>query len=383
MMNVPRMPVFAYGFRIFFLLSGLLAPLALVCWLAFLFFGHRLPSHIDPFIWHAHEMLFGFTGAMVAGFLLTAVPNWTGEKAAHGAPLGFLAALWIASRVLLVGPWTTLASVVDLAFLPCLFLLLFPPLLRKGERKILIFVPVLVTLWIGNLMMHLQMLGWAVTARTGITLAVTVILLLLTMISGRILPFFTTVALGGEARRWAWVDGLAVLGTLAYPFVELASVRPEMVVCWGAITGSAHLLRLWGWSRPGVFRMPLLWVLYTGYGWLIIGFYLRAASALGWVDHSAALHAFTVGSMGVMGLGVMARASLGHTGRPLQPARLTVFSFLILNVSALLRVLGPTLDWPREMSYALPGVLWCLAFIFFLWVYAPILLSPRADGKPG
>jgi uncharacterized protein involved in response to NO len=377
------MNVFAYGFRTFFLLAGLASPLALACWLAFLFQGHRLPGHLDPLLWHAHEMLFGFVGAMVAGFLLTAVPNWTGQNAASGRPLMLLGALWIAGRLLALGPSPELSALVDLAFLPALFTILFPPLLRSAAPPQKLFLPVLSALWVANLLFHLQALGYAATARWGLSLAVTVILLLITMIGGRVIPFFTRAALGNEPTRNSAGEVVCLALVAALPVMNHLSVPPAVIAAWGFSTALAHGLRCWGWSDRRLWKVPLLWVLYLGYGWMVLGFFLRGGAALGWWPESAALHAFTAGAMGSLGLGIMARASLGHTGRPLLPARTTVLSFALLQVAALLRVTGPLLGLHRVWAFALPGTLWCLSFLLFLWVYGPILTQPRADGRPG
>lgn len=377
------MTVFHYGFRIFFLLAGLASPLALACWLAFLFLGHHLPGHLDPLLWHAHEMLFGFVAAMIAGFLLTAVPNWTGEKAPSGRPLMLLAGLWLAGRLLALGPSPALSAVVDLAFLPGLFCLLFPPLWRRGAAPQKLFMPVLLALWVADLLFHLQSLGVAVTARWGLSLAVAVVLLLITMIGGKVIPFFTRSALGSEPRRVAWLEPLASLTVVLLPLGDHLGLPAAIVAGWGFVAAAVHAVRLWGWSDRGLWRHPLLWILYCGYGWMVLGFFLRGGAALDWWPPSSALHAFTAGAMGSLGLGIMARASLGHTGRPLQPASWTVLAFALLQVSALLRVAGPLLDWPRQVAFALPGSLWCLAFVLFLVVYTPILTSPRLDGRPG
>lgn len=377
------MNLFGYGFRPFFLLAGLSAPLLLVGWLCFLFHGKVVSSLFDPMNWHAHEMLFGFVSAMIAGFLLTAVPNWTGEPAKKGAPLVLLSTLWLSARCLLLTTGSWLTTIVDLAFFPVLFGYLFPPLWRKGQVKTLIFVPVLLTLWTGNLLMHLQARGLATTAHAGIVLATGMIVLLIVIIAGRVVPFFTTIALGGKAAPKKAIETLSVVTTILLPVLGLWS--PPALVClvWSAVACIVHGLRLRSWWRDGIWNVPLLWILHLGYGWIIVGFALIGLSAMGWVGNTAALHAFTAGSISSVGLGIMARASLGHTGRPLRPSSWVVCSFVIVNMAAILRVFGPLTDLPRAVSYGLGGSLWSFAFLLFVGVYAPILATRRPDGKPG
>lgn len=377
------MTVFAYGFRTFFLLAALASPLALACWLAFLFLGHRPPGSLDPLLWHAHEMLFGFVGAMVAGFLLTAVPNWTGRPAPKGRPLVWLGLLWLAGRLAILGPSPQLAALVDLAFLPGLYLLILPPLIRHGEAKQRLFLPILLAFWAANGLVHLQAMGLASTAHWGLSLAVTVIVLLMTIIAGRVLPFFTQAALGSVPRRSAPLDAFCILLVALMPLMDHLSPPSALVAGWALSASLAHGIRLVGWYDRRIWRVPLLWILHLGYAWIAVGFVLRGGAALNWWAQAPSLHAFTAGAMGSLGLGIMARAALGHTGRPLQPARLTVGAFAMLQAAALLRVMGPLIEMPRVWAYAAPGLMWCGAFLLYLWVYLPILTSPRVDGKPG
>lgn len=337
----------------------------------------------DPLTWHAHEMIFGFVGAMIAGFLLTAVPNWTGEKGKQGAPLVVLALLWIAARVLLLCNHTSVGGLVDLAFIPGLAALLVPSLIRKKERKTLVFVPILGIFWLANLLMHLQAWDLAWTARSGISIGVALILLLITIIGGRIIPFFTSSALKTEPKRWVPVEVASVLSILVMPFIDILAPARPVIVAWAVVACLAHGARLWAWTSRRVWTIPLLWVLHLGYAWLVVGLALRGLAALNLVPISSALHAFTAGAMGVLGLGIMSRASLGYTGRPLQTVHMTNCSFVLVNLAALLRITGPLLGLHPHISYGFSGALWCLAYIFFLWIYAPILFRARADGKPG
>lgn len=345
--------------------------------------GIHSPVTADPLNWHAHEMLFGFVGAMIAGFLLTAVPNWTGEKAHKGLPLVVLSSLWLSARVLLLVSDSQLGSFVDLTFFPTLLALLAPSLLRAKQPKTLIFVPVLALLWVSNLLMHLQSWQVADTRSVGLSLGISLIILLITLIGGRVIPFFTRMALDTQPRQYPWVEALCVITIVLLPVLETFQPKPAIFVCWSVFAATVHGVRLWGWTSVKIWRIPLLWVLHVGYAWLILGLALKGLAALGLVYPASAVHAFTAGAMGVMGLGIMSRASLGHTGRPLRSSRMATCSFVLINLAALLRVFGSTAGLQSTVSYGVSGALWCLSFIFFLWVYSPILFAPRTDGKPG
>lgn len=379
--SLTAIPLLSYGFRPFFLGAALVAPLLVACWLAALLAGHTLSPYFDPLTWHAHEMLFGFTGAMIAGFLLTAVPNWTGSRAVHGAPLGLLTLLWSLGRLLPLVSDSALVAVVDLSFLPALALFLVPPLWRRREPKSLVFIPILGGLWVANLLMHLQALGGRPgLAATGLSIAIALILALIIIIGGRVIPFFTERALPEQARlqrRWPLVETVAILSALLLPTLQALPDGLAAALCM--VAAVTHLARMRGWCVPGVLSIPLLWVLYAGYAWVGLGFALKGLAVLGLVAATAATHAFTTGAMGVVGIGIMARASLGHTGRPLQPARLTVLSFVCAIAAAVLRVAGPLLELPMRPVLVGSGWLWSLAFLAFLVVYLPILTSPRPD----
>lgn len=380
----PTPAVFAYGFRPFFLAAAAVGPLLVICWLAVLLAGHSMPRYFDPLTWHAHEMLFGFAGAMVAGFLLTAVPNWTGSRAVRGAPLIGLVALWVAGRVAPLLTSSALVAVIDLAFLPALASVLAAPLLTRRDPKTLVFLPILLALWVANALTHAQALLGHPTAAAGLRLATGLIVLMIAIIGGRVIPFFTVRALPEQAHRqhrWPAVEVVALACAALLPALEWLPADVVVGLCLAA--GLAHLARMGGWCLPGVWSIPLLWVLYTGYAWIPLGFFLKALAAAGLVPATAATHAFTTGAMGIVGLGIMARASLGHTGRPLQPSRLTVASFVLLNAAALVRVGGPLLELSARPVLVGAGWLWALGFALFLVVYTPILSRPRADGQPG
>jgi uncharacterized protein involved in response to NO len=388
--HIPRCSVLcALGFRPFFLLAGISAVLLIGLWL--LNFNHEyiLANQYGPAIWHSHEMLFGYTTAVIAGFLLTAVRNWTGINTLNHGPLAGLATLWLAGRVLPLAPpeliFPPIVSLVDIAFLPALTIALGRPLMRGKQKVNRIFLPLLATMAIANLLVHLQVQGVAETAGFGTKLMLYLVILLIAIIVGRVLPFFTEAALPGvSVRRSAYLEQLSFSVLILLLLTELFYPEPWMVIVLTAVTALTQAVRLSGWYRNRIWGIPILWVLYTGYFWLIAGFALLGCSAAGLVAGNLAVHAFTVGAIAVLTLGMMARVSLGHTARPMRASPLTTIGFVLLNLAVMARVIGPI---ARPAWYAqwitLSGGLWISSFLLFTVVYAPILTRPRIDGRPG
>ena len=341
-----RFALFDYGFRIFFLLAGLYAALGVALWLPVFLGLLPLPIAVSPTLWHAHEMIFGFAAAGVAGFFLTAVPNWTGAPALRGAPLMALAASWLLARVAMLAigwapPW--LPAVLDLAFLPALAAAIAGPLRRSGTKRNLVLLAVLAALWAADLAMQLDFLGVLPEGgRRGARVGIDVLLLLITVIGGRIVPAFTTSALRANdpalaARSFAPLDRATILAMVLLAASEAA----------------------------------------TGLG-------LQGASAfVEAIPGTAALHALTLGAIATMLVAVMSRAALGHTGRPLKAHPATVSAYVLLSLAAVLRVAAPFMPQVFLPLLVLAAAVWSLAFLLFLSVYAPILTAPRADGKPG
>ncbi len=351
--------------------------------------GKSLGSYYGMLGWHSHEMIFGYAVAVISGFLLTAVRNWTGRTTAQGAALLALAALWLAGRVV---PWMTivlppwLIAFVDAAFLPALLVALASPLWASRQRHNLIFIPWLALLAAANVLVHLQALGITEdTARVGTSMGLNLILLLIAIIGGRVIPFFTERAIEGvRTRRWRLVEALALISVVAFLVADLIDPRPLVFAVIAAAAAGIHGLRLAGWYSKGIWSVPLLWILHVGYAWLVVGFALQALVVAGMVAPPLGVHAFTAGAIGVMTLGMMARVALGHTGRPLQPVRSVVLAFVLVNGAAVVHV-GFPLIAPSQYSVwiAASGVLWVAAFVLFIRVYGPILTRARADGRPG
>ncbi|MEW6278709.1 MAG: NnrS family protein [Candidatus Eremiobacterota bacterium] len=378
-------PWLALGFRPFFLVCSVYAALSVAIWVATFTGALSLTTSLPPRLWHAHEMVFGFAAAAIAGFLLTAVPNWTGYPTPRGPPLGLLVALWGAGRAATFFQSPQVAAILDLAFLPTVGLALAAPLARAGKWNNLVFLPVLGALTLANGLVWAHELGWRVSAWTGMELALLSVLMLIVLIAGRVIPFFTRAALP-ESRSGSspWLERAA---TASVPILALGHLSGFPPFLLGLLYGLAALLhagRIHGWYDRRLWRVPLLWVLFIGYGWLCMGFALRGLALLLGGSPFPALHALTVGCMGMLILGMMSRVALGHTGRPLEPSPWVSLAFGLLAAAAALRVLGPLLMPAAGLAWiGLSGGLWALAFGTYAVVYLPILTRKRADGKPG
>jgi uncharacterized protein involved in response to NO len=384
-----RAPVlFALGFRPFYLLAAGLAVAWIPLWVA-VWHGHlALPTGFSPLVWHTHEMLFGFTAAVLVGFLLTAIPNWTGRPTVTGAPLAGLVVLWIAGRVLMLAgadlPWQVVAG-VDVAFLPLAAAAMLPPLLAAGNRRNIGFPFVLMALALANLALHLDAAG-VVSAGTGVTRGVLgAMMVILVVMGGRVIPFFTKNRLpaagAGIDKR---LDRLAIGATVAA--AVLAVAVPSTIASGFAALAAAVLLiaRALPWKPWATRKVPMLWVLHTGHAWIAVSLFLRAAMDFGLdLPASTADHAFTLGGIGVLTLGMMARTARGHTGRPIEATRLMTAAFAIVNLAAVLRVFGPIAAPEAPAVIGTSAILWALAFLLYLVEYAPILVDARIDGRPG
>ena len=400
-MSGRRTPIFlAHGFRVFFLAAGLFAVLAMLGWAAWLALhaaGGQVSQTSALFpapLGHAHEMLFGYAAAVIAGFLLTAAANWAEAPPIAGRPLAFLALVWLAGRLVQAfgaGLPTVLAQIIDLAFLPALALAVGLTLWRSKARRNLILVAVLAVLFAADLLVHLEIAGMADgTASAGLTLAVDGIVLLMVVLGGRVTPSFTANALRSQGiaapvRTSRLIDGPAIAAVFLLLVVDLAAPGSALAPWLAAIAAILQLVRLAGWQSRRTLGQPILWVLHLGYLWIAVGLALKAAAGLGGpIPASAATHALTVGAIGTYTLGMMSRISLGHTARPLLVRPGIAAAYGLVSLAALLRIAGPALapDFYFEAVIAAAG-LWITAFAAFIVIYWPILTGPRADGKPG
>jgi uncharacterized protein involved in response to NO len=381
--------VFNLGFRPFFLLSGVFAVILMALWVPAFTGGRALSTYYGQIGWHSHEMIFGYTVGVIAGFLLTSVRNWTGRPTATGASLAALIALWLLGRILpffsaTMPAWSI--SIVDVAFLPALIASIAVPLVRHGEQRNLLFLPLMLGFFVANLLVHLEVLGLVPgVARHGIFFGLYLVILLIVIMGGRVIPFFTERALSGVViKRRPLIEWLAPLTVIAFMVAELLFPNSRLAGALAGLAGIINGVRIISWYSHRYWQVPLLWVLHLGYGWIVVGFLLRAAASLEMIPAQFTIHAFTVGGIGVLTIGMMARVSLGHTGRPLKVESSMVVAFILINVAAVLRGLLPSIFplWFSQLVF-LSGIMWIAAFLMFAIVYAPILSQPRIDGQPG
>lgn len=380
-----RFALFALGFRPFFLLAGVTGFLLLSYWVLAFSKGWPVTAHMPGVYWHSHEMIFGYTAAVIAGFLLTAVRNWTGVMTLNGKPLMVLALLWLIARIL---PFTSidlmLFSLFDLAFLPLLAMAIACPIVKARQWKNLFFVPLLLLYALANGLFHAEILLQVEGAEeTSIHGGLGVIITIITIMAGRVVGFFIERGIAGKVRTYQWAEQLALWGTVAFmagQFFLPASILTIVAI----IAAIGHMARLVGWHHVELWRVPLLWVLYLGYAWLFIGFIFSALELNGLVAETLAIHLYTTGTIGVMTMGMMARVALGHTGRELQANTAMIWSFALINLAVVVRVFLPLINMEMYLGWIqLAGIMWMLAFIIFSWVYIPILMRPRIDGMPG
>jgi uncharacterized protein involved in response to NO len=386
----PLVP-FAYGFRPFFTAALAYAMIALIGWLAIRAL-HGMPiSSLAPQLWHAHEMLFGFIIAAIAGFLLTAVPSWTGTRGFGGWPLMTLTMLWLAGRVAFAisayVPAEVLAT-VELLFLPALAALIAPPLVRARNRNTVLLV-VLTLLWLADAVFLCAMsLGDMALASQTIRVGIDVVLLLITVVGGRIVPAFTGNALrssgvAAQIRTSVWLEALVIGAMVAFVIADATIPAERSTAIIVGVAAIAHALRMSGWQGQRTARQPIVWVLHVAYAWLPVGLALKAIYMLfspAWAAQW--LHVLTMGAAGTMVVAVISRAALGHTGRPLQVDRRTAIAYGLLTAATIARAFGDT-GLPYEASVWIAGSLWVSAFALLLATYVPVLLQPRVDGRPG
>lgn len=392
---VARFALFNLGFRVFFFSAGLFAVVSVGTWLLMYTGQIDLDLTDAPARWHAHEMLFGYILAAVAGFFLTVIPNWTRAKAQKGPILMTLSALWLLGRIVVWNQGSLPYGIVMAGGM--LFLLVFSavvarPLLDPQHRRQFVFVPILMCLIAANALMHLDAFGFAALGldlgQRGLMLGVDAMVVLVALMGGRVTPSFTSSFLGhaDPALKIAQRPGLdravmaATWGVLVIDFVW-----PERWLGGGMalIASVLHLVRLSGWQSLRTLGNPIVWVLHLGYLWLVIGLALKGLADFDVLSQTGALHALTIGGIGTMTMAIMTRASLGHTGRSVVARPLIVVAYILLSIAALARL--AVMVWPEATMelVVVAGAAWILAFAAFFVIYAPILMRPRIDGRPG
>ncbi|MBR9856569.1 MAG: NnrS family protein [Gammaproteobacteria bacterium] len=386
-------PLFRLGFRVFFLGGALFSALAMLLWWLSLSGVAVLPGVSNPIWWHAHEMIFGFALAIVAGFVLTAMQNWTGMPGVRGWPLAVVAGLWLLSRLLmpLRGELSPLVITLDLLWLPLVAGMVARPVLQVKQWRNLFFVPLFIVFTLLNALSYYAAFSgnWLLAERMFVT-AVLALSGLIAVMGGRVIPFFTARATNTDKPvPQPWLEKLSlgtlwlgVLGWLLLPRTDGLNSLLAVILLLAAL---ANLVRLVRWNSKLTLNIPLLWILHLGYLFIPLGLLALAAALLQWgISTSLATHWLTTGAIGMVIFGMIARVSLGHSGRPLAIGRPIVVAFVLLILAALLRSLLPLLaPGMTSAAYHASALVWVLAFGVFSWVYWPILTRPRIDGRPG
>jgi uncharacterized protein involved in response to NO len=365
------LPLFSAGFRPFFLLGAAWSAIAVPVWLAAYLHGYA-PSAMPAMLWHAHEMIYGYGVAAVAGFLLTAIPNWTGRLPLSGGRLAGLAALWLAGRVALLlsaGLGAPVTMLVDLSFLAVLMLAIARELIAGRNYRNLPMLAALGLLFAGSLLVHLQALELAYTAALGNRVGIATLCALIALVGGRIVPSFTRnwLAKQGPRAKLPAPESAFDRATLLITFAGLACWVLDFTPAVLVLAGVLLAVRLARWRGLATLREPLVVILHVGYAWLALALILIG------LEVPAALHALTVGAIGTMTLAVMTRASLGHTGRALAADPATIAIYVLITLAALLRVTGSQ----SPILLSLAGLAWCAAFATFVLHYAPFLIREK------
>lgn len=390
--NISGNALFRLGFRPFFLVASIFSVISMMIWMAELIFSIKLiPDGVSPVYWHGHEMIYGYTLAIIAGFLLTAVKNWTSHQTLHGWSLSVLVLLWVLARMasLIPSEQALIASLIlDNIFIAYLSVALTLPVVKAKSWKNMAVVSKLYFFLIGNVIYSLGVLGFFPDGqRIGIYIGLYMALSLILVLSRRVMPMFIENGVGYAVslKNNAWLDIACFVLFLLFAVTDIFFTSPAITAWLAGTLFVLHSIRLWGWHTPGIWKRPLLWVLYVAYGWMIIAFALKAAAFVLGIPASLAIHAFTVGGIGMMTLGMMSRISLGHTGRDImKPPRGVTLMFLILFVGVFIRVLLPMISAEHyQLWIALSQALWMVSFTLFVYLYAMILIRPRVDGRWG
>ena len=379
------------GFRPFFSGAGLFAVVLMLAWAGLYSLGWQWQLALPAVTWHAHEMVFGYGMAVIAGFLLTAVKNWTGVQTLHGIPLLLLFLLWLTARLLLLTGGADVlvwAALADGLFNVLLVLALAWPVFKVRQFKQFGIVSKILLLTLANLLFYagvMEIYPWGIQA--GLYSGVYLVMALIFVMSRRVLPFFIERGVPQEITltNRAWLDGASLLLFVGFWIADIAAPDSLPVAVLAGLLFMLYSIRLVDWYTSGIWGQPLLWVLYLAYVAIVIGFALKLAVYVFGIPPFLPLHAFTYGGIGLFTLGMMARVTLGHTGRNiLEPPAAVSWMFGLLVIGSIARVMLPLLDASRYTLWmGLSQLLWILAFSLFLVTFLRMLYQPRTDGQFG
>ncbi len=378
--------IFQNSFRPFFIAAGIWATLAVPFWLLNYFGIMIVIDNFNILLWHQHEILYGFVAAAIAGFILTAIPNWTGRLPIKNKPLAILVFLWILGRVgflttAIFGTITT--SLMDLPFLIVLVLLIMREIVSGKNWRNLPVIILISFFTLGNILVHLQIHEIIDSAKLGIRLSTFVLSILLALIGGRIVPSFTRNWLAQNKankfpRPFGNFDKISLISLVVFVFAQVIIPHHQATSLLALLAGLLHGIRFIRWKVWMTLTEPLIWILHVGYMWLCVALVLIGFSGLtDFVPYTSSYHALTVGAFSTMILAVMTRASLGHTGRTIKATLGTTTIFIFITIAAILRVCEPFINESGTLILSLSGIFWTLSFALFIFIYFPILTQPR------
>ena len=379
------------GFRIFFLSAAAFSVVSIAAWMAVYFYGLELSiTSLSITQWHAHEMIYGYCFAVIAGFVLTAVSNWTGLKGLHGKPLIALFCLWLIPRILFLtgGELLLFAMVSDALFAVGVIYAITLPIVKSKQWKQLIIVSKLAVLLMCNLIFYAGLYGqYDDGIMIGIYGGLYLVIGLILTIGRRVLPFFISKGVDKVVviPNNKWLDLSALLIFIAFYVTEVFLDYPLIAACFALALSLIHSARLILWHTIGLWKKSLLWSIYLGFWFISLGFALLAAARLWGLNEFLAIHAFTFGGIGVITIGMMSRVALGHTGRGISnPSPALSYAFLCLLLGAVIRVIFPLFaSQYYTLWIGLSLIMWLISFCIFVFIYAPILFRQRIDGRDG
>lgn len=380
-----KMALFSLGFRPFFLMATVFSCLLVLAWVAV--YGLSIQwsafNYYPMIIWHAHEMVFGYAMAVVAGFLLTAIRNWTGVATISGNKLMLLVLVWVLGRLMPFVVYSpVLIAICDLLFLPLLAVAIAIPLIKVGNKRNYFMIAFVVLLAVLNLLLHLQLLGIVNnTAVLSYKTAFFIIIALIIVMAGRVFPMFSQngVIKRYQAKKYPVIEKLIMPSYFAFMLAFLYTQFNGLILALALFAAVVHAVRLIGWYNRQIWQVPLVWVLHVGYGFLVVGLVLCGISEYLPAWYFMALHALSIGTLGIITIGMMSRVSVGHTGRDLRhPPRLVKPMFLLMLAAVVVRSLLPLfIAGIYQTCIIVSGLLWALAFFLFMVSYVPILFKPR------
>ncbi len=385
-------PILRLGFRPFFLAASVFAVIAMAIWMASYVFSVEFAfAGLSPAIWHAHEMIFGYVMAVIAGFLLTAIKNWTGEEVLRGKALALLFILWLIARILpLSGQMVPMVIIafVDVAFLFLLSVACLRPVLKIKQYKQVGIISKLFLLMFCNLTFYLGALGILEDGiQWGLYSALYMIIALVLVMMRRVVPMFIKNGIDGEAsiKNYAWVDIASLVLLLILWVSDVFTEYSEFTAIVAAVLSVLHVVRIAGWYTHKIWNKPLVWVLLVAYAFIIMGFAFITASYYLGISPYLSIHAFTVGGIGLLTIGMMSRVSLGHTGRSVfEPPAAVFWIVTLLSLGAVVRILFPLFNMEYYVYWiAISQALWIITFTIFVLVYAPMFFTARIDGRDG